>query len=237
VDTAWIELNGERIELIDMPAVAEVSVEALTEEDPAVRYLWRRLAVSRHFHEPPENVEASSKALVAASAIRGNDPVLQDIRAVASALSYDGARAKRALPEPWSSLLGRRGREDGPPGTVVIAAVTPPIDGFVVAVSGLESTETSFEIEVEVTPGLDSGGPFDLNVEAAELEWWAADDLGNRYLGSINSWSGGDDHAEGQIAFFPPIDPKASRIDLMPTADTARGVIRVPLPWAGEETP
>ena len=64
------------------------------------------------------------------------------------------------------------------------------------------------------------------------LTWWAADNLGNYYLGEQGSWDprGGRGRAQWALASS---DPRASSIDLMPTATTARAVIRLPLPRAG----
>lgn len=64
------------------------------------------------------------------------------------------------------------------------------------------------------------------------LTWWAVDDLGNHYLGEQGSWHLGEDRCGGAIGFWPALHPRASRVDLMPTATTARAIIRVPLPWA-----
>ena len=47
----------------------------------------------------------------------------------------------------------------------------------------------------------------------------------------MGGWSGGDGHAQGEINYWPALDPKATRLDLMPTAETSRAVIRVPLSW------
>jgi hypothetical protein len=53
------------------------------------------------------------------------------------------------------------------------------------------------------------------------------------YLGEQGSWDPRGGRCQGAIGFWPALDARASSIDLMPTATTARAVIRVPLPWAG----
>lgn len=236
-DTAWIEIDGARIELAGEAPPCEVSIEKLAEEHIAHRYLWRRLAVPNHFDESPE-IEASIDALIAAGALEPDDPVLSELRAVREALPDHpgmhpaGPRGVRQLPEPWRSLFSRLGREDGPEGTIALSAVTPEFDGFSVAVSCLESWPDGFAIEVDIAPGLEEGGPFRNSLEATRLAWWAADDRGNHHLGQIGSSSGAEDYSTAEIGFWPALHPKARRLQIMPTAETTRAVISLPLRWA-----
>jgi hypothetical protein len=233
-DTAWIEVDGERIELVDEVRAAEIRLEALDDDDPALAHLWRRLAIPSHFHQPPESLESAIEALVAAGVLAADTPALSDVRAVLEALQHRGmwqAPSGRRLPEPWRSLFRRANRGDGPVGTIVSGAVTPPFDGLAVAVESLESNRESFEAAVEVAPGGGMSAHFDQSVDSSALAWWARDDCGNTYLGHIGSWSRGGDSSEGTIDFSPALDPKATRLDLMPTARTTRAVISVLLEW------
>ena len=233
-DTAWIEVDGERIDLIDEELGVEVSVEQLPDEDPAWRHLWRLAAIPDRFHRSPESLAPAIEALVAARALSADDPALDDLRAVVEALQHGNPSSSpttNRLPEPWRSLLARRSLETGPTGTIVIGAFTPLLDGVSVGVIGLEASETGFTLEVEATPGLGAGMPFESSLQQQQLAWWAADDRGNHYLGQMGGWSGGDGHAQGEINYWPALDPKATRLDLMPTAETSRAVIRVPLSW------
>jgi hypothetical protein len=86
--------------------------------------------------------------------------------------------------------------------------------------------------DLRPVPDVRTGLPYGDLPDQRHLTWWAADDLGNHYLGEQSSWGSGDDWCGGAIGFWPALDPRAHRIDLMPTATTARAVIRVPLPWA-----
>src|SRR5207247_1878829 len=131
---------------------------------------------------------------------------------------------------PCGSLCAGGGRSDGPAGTIVVGAVTPPFDGISVAVTSIQSESDAFDVEVEIAPGIVGGSPFDETVDEP-LVWWAADDCGNHYLGGLNGWSGSDTHSEGRLEFWPALDPKATRLDLMPTTERTRCVIRVPLRW------
>ncbi len=105
---------------------------------------------------------------------------------------------------------------------------TPPFDGIVVTVASLEATPAGFRIEVDVRPGL-LGWSADLALGVPTIAWWARDDRGNFHLGEMGGWSGDGDRDTGEIEFSPGIDPKATRLDLLPTADTERAVIRVAL--------
>jgi hypothetical protein len=235
-DTAWIEIDGQRIELTGEAVPCAVAIERVAEQASAHRYLWRRLAVP-DFHGPPE-IEASIEALIAAGALERGDPVLGDLRAVREAMPdhpgmhAGGKHGTRRLPEPWRSLLSRLGREDGPEGTVALSAVTPEFEGFSVAVGCLESRADGFGIEVDVAPGLELRGPFRNSLESRQLSWWAADDRGNHYLGQIGSWSGGEDYSTGEIGFWPALHPKARRLQILPTAQETRASIAFTLPWA-----
>lgn len=240
-DTAWIELDGERIDLTDTPPAGSVVIESLDDQPPALRHLWGLVAAPDHFHGTPTDLEPAIEALTAAGALDPEDAGLADVRAVASMIdphqNPPGARRVRRLPEPWRSLLARRGRMAGPTGTASIGLVTPPFDGIVVAAMSLESNEQGFEVEVEVAPDVVMHHPFEDTGVRRTLSWWARDDRGNHYIGSMGGWSGGDGRGWGDIAFNPALDPTAGRLELMPTAETSRAVISFALPWASEEGP
>jgi hypothetical protein len=231
-DTAWIEVDGERIELIDRAIEVDVSVEQLAPQNPGPAYLWRCVASSRHFG-PSDGLRPAIDALVAAGTLSSDDPVIGDVQAVLEALGpMQTLRTGRRPPEPWRSLFARAAREDGPIGTVVIGATTPEFDGVTAAVLSLDSNEDGFEVRVELAPDVHMGGPFRSGIDGPLLAWWAADDCGNHYLGATGAWSGGGDRGSGDVAFWPPLDPNAKQLEIMPTTDTMRAVIRVPLPWA-----
>jgi len=232
-DTEWIDIDGERLELSEeMPAI-EVRVESLPEEDPAMHYLWHQVAAPHHFGSP-ESLEAAIDALIAAGALAADNPALEDVRTVLGTLEPGSAPAvgNRRVPDPWQSLLAGRSRGAGPTGTVTFGAVTAELDGISLVVMNLESSGDGFEIEVETTADL-MQMLFHSNVEQTNLAWWAADDRGNYYLGEIGSWSNWSPYRRGGVDFRPPLDRKARRLELMPTATTVRAVINVPLQWAG----
>lgn len=237
-DTAWIEIDGRRIDLTDKPRRFEVAIEPLPEQTTAYRYLWQRVAVPDRFHTSPGMLEPAIDALVAAGALDPGDPVLAEVRAVLEAMAHhpgmhtSGAHGARQLPQPWRSLLSRAGQQDGPEETIAIGAVTPVFDGFTVALFSLESQPDGFTVEVQTSPGVEHHGPFPAGVQPRQLAWWAADDRANHYLGQMGRWSGGGDHSEGDISFWPALHPKARRLDVMPTGETQRAILKLPLPWA-----
>ena len=118
----------------------------------------------------------------------------------------------------------------------MLGAVTPPFEGFSVAVLDLESDTRGFRVDVEVAPGVGQRMPFDWNVQPRQLAWWAKDDRGNYYLGLRGNWSYAEGYANGLIGFRPALDPRATRLELMPTAVTTRAVISFTLPWASEHS-
>lgn len=237
-DAAWIELDGKRVELTAEPAEWRVSIEKLPTQSPAHRYLWRRIAIRNHFHEL-DSLDPAIDALVAAGALAADDPVIGEVRAVLEAMPHhpgmpSGGPPGKQIPQPWHSMLARQARQDGPDGTMVLAAVTPLFDGFSVAVSSVESRPEGFAIEVDVAPGLEGRGPFNWSVQPQQLAWWAADDRGNHYLGQIGDWRGDEDHSSGEIGFWPALHPKTTTLRIMPTGESHRAVITMQLPWARE---
>ncbi|MGA2012030.1 MAG: hypothetical protein ABSH51_16120 [Solirubrobacteraceae bacterium] len=232
--TRWLELDGRRIELDCAPVGAEVSVEEAEEPDPARRYLWQLVALAQPPFGSPESIDAAVEAMIAARALDPGDPSIAQAQSVREHLPRHrghapGAAGRRALPEPWRSLLARSGKQDGPEGTLVVGAVTPLFDEHRVGVLSVASEATSFSVEVTTTPGLTHhrfGGETD-----RQLAWWARDDRGNHYLGSQGSWSGGGDYGGGELGFWPSLDPRARRLEICPTALSARGVVSFPLDW------
>ena len=121
------------------------------------------------------------RGLVAAGALAADDPAIGQVRAVAGGLfqgsgTIPGTNA--ALPEPWRSMLARRGRAGGPQGLAVAGATTPPLDGVTLALLAVRSTDEWFCADVETVPGLPhwhwphASGVVDRPL----LAWWAADD-------------------------------------------------------------
>jgi hypothetical protein len=240
-DTAWIELDGVRLELSGRVARFDASLERLPEQDPAARYLWQQLSEPSDFHAT--NIEPAIEALIAARAIAADDPLLDDVRMVLEATQARGPYGaggpppgRGPVPEPWLSLLARQGREDGPTGSIVLGAVTPVFDGFSVGVLEVQSDEYRFRADVEVAPGAAHRMPFDWGMRPHELAWWAKDDRGNHYLGRRGNWNFSGDYSTGLIEFQSALDPAATRLELMPSAETTRAVISFALPW-GRENP
>jgi hypothetical protein len=242
-DTAWIELDGTRLELTGAAARFDASLERLPEQDPAHRYLWQRVAMPSEFHhESADSIEPAIDALVAAGVLAADDPLLDDVRAVIEAMpqrrpvpSVRSGHGLDRMPEPWRSLLARQGRHDGPTGSVVVGAVAPTFEGFSVAVLDLKSDTSAFQVEVEVAPGLDHRMPFDWSVQPRQLAWWARDDRGNHFLGHLGNWSSTENYSHGLIGFEPALDPRATRLEIMPTAETTRALISFTLPWSEQQ--
>jgi len=239
-DTAWIELDGSRLELTGEAAGSTVSLEGLPEQCPAHRYLWQRIAMPQDFRrESTDGIEPAIDALVAAGALAVDDPALEQMRAVLEVMPQrpGGALAPAPagfgrVPDPWRSLLARQGRRDGPKGSIVLGAVTPPFDGFSVAVLELSSGAEAFHVDVEVTPGASHPMPFDWSVQPRALAWWARDDRGNHYLGHSGNWGSNERYGQGLIGFQPALDPRATQLEIMPTAETTRAVVSFSLQWA-----
>ena len=240
-DTRWLEIDHARIDLDPRTAPWEARIEPLEDQDPVQRFLWRRLAAA----EPPfgrtADLEPAIEALLAAGALDGDDHLVRDLRAVAARMTDHPRRRPpapqrgggRGLPEPWRSLLARTGRADGPSRTLIVGALTPQFDGIQLAAHSITSDPQGFEIEFEVAPNVLN----DRSLGELPVAFWARDDRGNHYLGSPNGWGGDDNRAEGTLRFWPVLDPRATRLDLLVHADTQRAVVSVSLAESPERTP
>lgn len=239
-DTAWIEVEGERIELVHSATEVEVRVEPVELEPVAWRYLWHSLAAGDVMWTETDLGEAAA-ALVAAGLIDRDDPQLGEIAVVSSQMGYRGRMLRHGPPsgaaptvrEPWRSLLATHGRS-GIAATLLVGAVTPIFDGVSVGVSVVDLREREFEARVEIAPGGVLGHRFGRSELSPALAWWASDDRGHHYLGHMGQWSGGGDRESGTVEFPRPFDPRARRLDLMPTTLDARAIISIPVPEAPE---
>jgi hypothetical protein len=231
-DTAWVEVLGERVGLPSTPpAGVQVWVESQADADPVHRYLWVKLASVAGFGSS-DSMETSIEALIAAGALEAGDPAIGDVRTVMDAFvpgSGPAPAGNAALPEPWRSVLARRGRGSGPERLAVAGATTPPLDGLTLAVLAVRSTDGRFYADVETVPGVPHSHWPSGVADRPLLAWWAADDRGHHYLGQQGGWHFSEERSGGQIEFGPALDPAAKTLDIMPTTMTARAVIRVPL--------
>ncbi len=226
IDASWVELYATRIELNRPPAPTAVTVEPVQSENRAQMHLLRILASANPFSS--QDPRAAADALLAAGAIALEDPVIALINAADTdepnrrwALAYPAQLG--GLPAPWPAT--RAHQVEGPDGMIVTGVTTDGFDGHRVAVLALRSRSDGFTVEAEAT--LTHSGRSDL--EDQELVWWARDDRGQNYLGT---WDGSSRQTmSGELRFFPPLDPQATRLDLMPSTPTTRAVISVPLAW------
>jgi hypothetical protein len=130
-------------------------------------------------------------------------------------------------------LLGRIGADDGPTFELVVGAVTPQFDRVQFAAHSIAADSDGFEVEFEGAPNLlNPAAPGELPVA-----WWARDDRGNHYLGQPNGWSGSDAHVEGTLRYWPALDPRAKRLELLVGATTQQAVVSIALARTVEADP
>ncbi|MGH2873816.1 MAG: hypothetical protein ACRDL5_15315 [Solirubrobacteraceae bacterium] len=231
-DAAWLQVDGTRVDLHRRAARCEVRIEALEDEGPVSRFLWRRLAVAEMRSGLTTDLEPMIQALLAAGALDGRSRLLKDLRAVAARMPRRPLHSRpvpggstRSLVEPWGSLLGRLGSDDGPEWTLVLGAMTPPCDGVQFAAHSITSDLAGFEVEFEVAPNVLGTGALD----ELPVAWWGRDDRGNHYLGAPNDWGVSDYGAQGTMRYWPALDPRAKRLDLLVCVDAHQAVVSVSL--------
>jgi hypothetical protein len=115
--------------------------------------------------------------------------------------------------------------DDGPEWALVLDAVTPPCDGVQFAAHSVSSDLAGFEVDFEVAPNLGGAGALD----ELPVAWWARDDRGNHYLGAPNDWSGSNDRVQGTMRYWPALDPRAKRLDLLVCVDIHEAIVSVSL--------
>jgi len=238
-EATWLEIDGTRVDLERRPARWGVGIEALEDRSSVERFLWRHLAVADLPSGLATDLEPLIQALVAAGALEEGSLLLKDLRAVAARMPRRPLHQRplpggstRSLVKPWGSLLRRLGRDDGPEWTLVVGAVTPSCDGVQFAADSITSDLAGFEVEFEVAPNV-------LGVSALDelpVAWWARDDRDNHYLGGPTVWGGSDDRAQGTMRYWPALDPRAKRLDLLVCVESHQAVVSVSLDGGLEDS-
>ncbi len=238
LDTAWLEIESERVHLEGTRPQVSVASEPVNEVSPALRHLRHQVAIHDHYGGAPIDLAPAVDALLASGAISDIEvPDLLSVHRMLSAIANGSVpvSAGGRFPGPWDQMVARYGRDVGPVGTILVSTVLPPIDGISVAIREIKSYPSGFDVQVQCKPSLGvlTGHSWE---EGERLAWWAADDHGNRYLGSVRQWvshdhAGREDDSHATITFWPALDPTASRLEIIPTAERTRAVLGVALSW------
>ena len=238
-EAAWLEVDGTRVDLHGRTARWEVGVEALEDRSPVERLLWRHLAVADSRSGLTTDLEPMIQALVAAGALDEGSLPLGDLRAVTARMPRRPLHQRRitrastaGLVEPWGSLLDRLGSDDGPEWTLVLGAVAPSCDGVQFAANSITSDLAGFEVEFDVAPNVLGAGALD----ELPVAWWARDDRENRYLGIPTGGGVRGDSAQGTMRYWPALDPRAKRLDLLMCVESYQAVVSVSLPDSREDS-
>jgi len=233
--TAWLQIEGTRIDLDRRLTPSTTWVEPLSDEDVIERFLWRHLAVAEMPFGHTVELEPAIEALTAAGVLTANQPLIAELRQVGAQMpgrhgrhrgaQTRAARAAGTIPEPWRALLARVGRSDGPSWTHVLGAISEPFDGIQAAIHSISSDPDGFEAEFEISPNVLHPGALD----ELPVAWWARDDRGNRHLAHLNGWGGNDESASGTMRFWPSLDPSATELQLVVSAEQHQAVFSIPL--------
>jgi hypothetical protein len=228
-ETAWIEIDGVRLDLPPPSAAAAVHREPVEPVDPVQRMLFAEVLAGTDMHRGGGGVDAAIEALCATGALEKTAPLLSDVRVLAT--SFENGRRAGALPPPWDAVFRRIGRHDGPTFKLPIVASVEGLDEFTLLLESLESGDEFFSVEIVMSPAwpLFDRFPHQSGLDAPPIEWWADDDRDNVYVLSASSHGGSHEYAEGQLYSMAPIDPKAKVLRLLPTVSSERAVVTVPL--------
>ena len=233
--TSWIAFGPQRLDLPESTPTTAGRMESLPAMDSAVNHLWRRVATYFCLFPLPGPlplIDVSIDTLIAAGALAADSPVIGQVRAVARAFTDDPIGAT-GLPGPWQSLLTGWMRGGGAIGAVGQGIVAPPVGNASVRVEGLVARPGAFSVYVTVSPARQvTAGPLVRLDVPPPLSWWAEDDLGSSYLGTVADGQPTDllDQAEGSVRFWPGLNPDASELRLLITSETERAVCTLALP-------
>ncbi|HEY3941273.1 MAG TPA: hypothetical protein VGL60_02200 [Acidimicrobiales bacterium] len=230
LDTRSIEIDGHRVDLCDQPALPPVRVEELRCSNPAERYLWSRMSAGRHGPHGgpvPPQIDIAIDTLVAAGALSRDDPLIDELRAVLGAFSAQPLTTP--VRQPWQSLLHSQHRRSSRSCIVPLGIVTPALSGLTICFDALVITGGDVEAHVRTSSSENRGGQPPEPREAPQVGWWAADELGNHYLGAATRVSRGSGGFRGVISLWPSLDDRAETLRLLPTVNAERAVIEVPL--------
>lgn len=231
-DTAWVQVDGHRLDLGPGPHPATVTFE--TVEPAGADAVWAALereliagAGGRAGRNLEQWIEAAVTALTVTGVAGVDDPRLTDGRRVAAFLAQGGPG--EGLPEPWAGLGRRQGAEDGPVGQIAIGAVVARLEGCWLLLGVLDSGDGWWSVDVDAGPPAVLADGLHGDPARSPLVWWAEDDLGHRWLGSPELRRSDGDAAEGRVIFDAPLHPDAREVRLLVTGRAQRAVVTVPL--------
>jgi hypothetical protein len=246
--TAWIELDGVRFALHDPPTAA---CTVVTEDlDPAAageRHVRRCLARRLTTMGPMDvHLPTVLRTLVAVGALAPDGTAHAEVAAVlaAGAPGAHGGGPGRAprpgtpssspahLPEPWRSVLTRRGQRDGRDGLIGLDARIPDLDGdgSSADLTALLCGPGDFALLGDVVVrGHRPAAGWAPTFAGRAWTWWAEDDLGGHYLGTL----GGGLYPVPSLRFVPSLAPAARELRILPTGRGRRAVVTVALDPVG----
>jgi hypothetical protein len=230
--STWIEIDGVRIELPEWRPVAEVRIEPVEPLDPLRAMLYGEILGAGSRHGGDASVAVAIETLVAMGALPGDDPMVGEVSRIEAA--FNGGGSGTNLPYPWSALVGRMSKSDGPLGTLPIGAVVEALEGCSIRIDSLTSEKHSFSVALAVSPGAPLLFHFPgIRLDRSPIDWWAEDNRQNVYFLISGSGSGSDEVAEGTIESMTPLDPKATELRLLPTGAQQRAVVAIQLAELG----
>lgn len=134
-----------------------------------------------------------------------------------------------SVPADWLSMRARADREDGPTGSLAVAAVLPEVDGAQCVIGEIVSERVSATMQIHAR-----GWPEPRHhgrMRAEPFEWTARDDRGGWYVLGNSGWSYSDGEADLELRFTPALDPEARSLDIILTGPTTQVTVTVPLDW------
>jgi hypothetical protein len=249
--TAWIELDGVRFPLHDPPTVAtSVVTEDLDPRTAGERHVHRCLARRLTMMGPMDvHLPTVLRTLVAVGALAPDDTAHAEAAAVLAAgapgvAPAPSARPPRAgtpapptahLPQPWRSVLARRGRRDGRDGLIGLHAAVPDLDGdgSSATLTALLTGPGDFALLGDVVVrGHRPAAGWAPSFVGRAWSWWAEDDVGGHYLGTL----GGGLYPVPSLRFVPSLTPGARRLRIVPTGRRRRAVVTVAVDGVGGGT-
>jgi hypothetical protein len=133
------------------------------------------------------------------------------------------------LPDDWLVMLARWDSQDGPVGTIPVAARLPDLEGMRCVVTGIESDRESASVQVYLR-----GRPQPVHygmVTPAWFQWTARDDGGCLYIAEVSQAGDDEDGADVTLQLHPAIRPQARTLTINLTGRASQVSVTVPLDW------
>ncbi|MCU1657521.1 MAG: hypothetical protein JWO57_2177, partial [Pseudonocardiales bacterium] len=221
---AWLEIAGERVELIASPAIATVAVEHFDAADEPIEHRAARYLDHLRHGENPTAWAIAADAFVRCGVLAADSVA---VTAPPPHLRPTGSGPSRGTPP------AAHPSPDDPTNRLIVGVSTPVFDGIGLSILELARQADGFELDfagagVVARP---HDGPA---IDEPTLVFTAVDDRGGCYGGRMAEFAADGFGWHGRVSFAPALAPDAGRLAIAVGTENARAIVTVELDRAEE---